>query len=703
MNIKKGLHITLWTGNLLLAVLYLLPMSELPVLLHFFGRLHPLILHFPLVMLLLALAFEIYSIKKPSWQEPAHFLLAAGAATAYISALAGFLLSAGDSYAGQTFDLHKWLGLATSWLATLLYTAKESLQSKKLFLPLFGFAALVLILTGHFGANLTHGEDFLMSAFDKKERGLPAADQAMFEAVINPILEDKCLSCHNPNKQKGGLLLSSIDMLLKGGESGKVLLPGNTADSKLISYLRLPINDDLHMPPKGKRQLTNDEIEMLSWWVASGASFEQTLGEIPTEAPVQAHLTRHFSKSAPTLDFADESTIARLNAEGIAVKAVSAASPYLEAYLGNRADLSLDDLKKLRKVSDQLYSLDLGHSLVTGRMIKEVSRHENLQRLYLDNTAITDDFLSPLRKLEKLQYLNLYGTSVTAAGIDRLLSRLPNLKNLYLWQTKISEEELAGLRTTHDQVAIDGGLSSDSFFAKTRLTPPVIRFTSVFFQDSTTIEVDYRLANASVYYQIDDGPLTELEEGRLTLHKSAKVSFLARKEGWFDSETRTETFVKINQPTAAQRSLKHAPKGAYTAKGVSTIFDLRKGSENFRDGEWLGFNGDDMVVEITLQEQQELSSVYISTLDDVGSWIFPPTQLEVWAGTSPDQMRKLSELSIESPEGPEPKHMIIHQLRFEKQGVKHLRVLAKNYGNLPEWHPGKDTPAWLFVDEIAFQ
>ena len=703
MSIKKGIHITLWVGNFLLTLLYLVTIPEPPALLQFFGRLHPMVLHFPLVLLLITFLFEVYAQKKPNWKEPAEFLLAAGAATAYISALAGFLLSANGSYAGQTFDLHQWLGLATSWLATVLFTTKPVLVRKKAYLPLFALASLLLIITGHLGANLTHGEGFLTEVFEEVETGMPAPETAIFEAAIQPILKQKCVSCHNTNKQKGGLLLTSADMLKKGGENGQVFIAGDVVDSKLISYLHLNVNDKLHMPPKGKLQLTNDEKEILSWWVEAGASFEETLGALQADAPIQATLTNYFEPATVDIPFAEKSTMDRLQAAGISINPLSEDSPYLEAFLGNRKASALEDLKQLRKVSDQLYSLDLGSSPIDNKVMKELRRFKSLHRLYLDNTELDDDQLSYLKSLRQLEYLNLYGTAVTERGVSRLVSKLPELKKLFLWQTQISEPEMASLKEKHAQINIDGGLNSESFFATAQLVPPNISFESVFFDETMTIEADYQLANAKVYYQLDDKPYQVLDGSQLILDRSAQVSFVARKEGWEDSEIRSETFVKINQPTQAKKTLKHDPKGSYTAKGVSTIFDLRKGSENFRDGEWLGFNGDDMVVDVTLSAEQELSSVYISTMDDVGSWIFPPLKMEVWAGNDPNQLKKVSELSMEAPTGPIPKNMAIHQLRFEKQSVKHLQIRAVNYGNLPEWHPGKGTPAWLFIDEVAFQ
>ena len=128
-----------------------------------------------------------------------------------------------------------------------------------------------------------------------------------------------------------------------------------------------------------------------------------------------------------------------------------------------------------------------------------------------------------------------------------------------------------------------------------------------------------------------------------------------------------------------------------------------RGSENFRDGKWLGFNGDDLILDVELDHPKAVSSVYVSTMEDLGSWIFPTLQIEVWGSSEFEQLVKLSELKFDKPEGPEPKQMKIHQIKFEAKKVSRLQIRAKNYGILPEWHPGKGNPTWLFVDEIAFE
>ncbi|MFY0593445.1 c-type cytochrome domain-containing protein [Roseivirga sp.] len=703
MSLKKGLNISLLAGNALLSLLYLVPFAEPPVFFQFVGRLHPLLLHFPLVLLLVAFIFEIYGKRKPNWKEPAEFLLIAGAATAYVSALAGFLLSSGANYSGQTFELHKWLGLTMSWLATIIYTGKSYLASKNYYLPLFGVACLVIIVTGHYGASLTHGESFLTEVFDEEKVMTLEPTAPVFAQVVQPLLKSKCESCHNPNKLKGSLSLASRDDMLKGGETGAIFIPGDLENSILISHLLLPSEDKKHMPPKGKPQMTNEEVKMLSWWVENGASFEQLVNEVPADDAIQATLASYFAPEEEIdIDYVSANEIAELNTTKISVKQIEEDKPYLEVYIGQHDSLSVTEMKSLRGIRAQIYTLDLGSSNVDKAILKEVAKYENLNRLYLDNTEVDDDMISAIKKLNNLDYLNLYGTKVSKKGAGQML-KLDNLSKIFLWKSAVTEEDVETLQIDFPDIAINGGLSTDSDFTKAELNAPQMVYESTFFSDEMIIEVPYSLSETEIYYQLgsEDPQLLKTKEIRLT--RSTKLSVFAKKEGWEDSPRTEQAFIKVKPNSLAAKSLQFGPKRSYKAKGIETLFDLTKGSENFRDGQWLGFNGDDMVANVTLSEKRTLESVFISTMDDTGSWIFPPTALEVWGGTEANGLVKLQTLEITPPEGPGPKHMLIHQLAFPAKEIKYLRVIAKNYGNLPEWHPGKDTPAWLFIDEIAFQ
>ncbi|WP_315820267.1 c-type cytochrome domain-containing protein [Paraflavitalea speifideaquila] len=96
-----------------------------------------------------------------------------------------------------------------------------------------------------------------------------------YKEVIQPLLETKCYSCHNKNKQKGGLRMDEQALLLKGGKNGVALTPGKAAESEMMKRLLLPREHDDHMPPKEKPQMSESEIALVHWWIESGASFDK--------------------------------------------------------------------------------------------------------------------------------------------------------------------------------------------------------------------------------------------------------------------------------------------------------------------------------------------------------------------------------------------------------------------------------------------
>jgi len=104
--------------------------------------------------------------------------------------------------------------------------------------------------------------------------GPASADQVVFQDLILPILEAKCNKCHNADKSKGDLRMDSYDLLVKGGqdEKEKNVVPGKPDESLMLKRVSLPSDDDEHMPPDGKDQLTKEEAALLKWWIQEGAS-----------------------------------------------------------------------------------------------------------------------------------------------------------------------------------------------------------------------------------------------------------------------------------------------------------------------------------------------------------------------------------------------------------------------------------------------
>ena len=111
------------------------------------------------------------------------------------------------------------------------------------------------------------------------------AEDTVYTAVVEKILNSSCTGCHKADKKKGKLDMSSYEELMKGGKGQakgkKTVEPGKAADSYLIKLVELPKEDDDHMPPSDSKapQLTDKEVAVLKWWVNEGAKNDTKLAD----------------------------------------------------------------------------------------------------------------------------------------------------------------------------------------------------------------------------------------------------------------------------------------------------------------------------------------------------------------------------------------------------------------------------------------
>jgi hypothetical protein len=152
------------------------------------------------------------------------------------------------------------------------------------------------------------------------------------------------------------------------------------------------------------------------------------------------------------------------------------------------------------------------------------------------------------------------------------------------------------------------------------------------------------------------------------------------------------------QKTEYGITLQHAPDEKYNGGGPLGLVDGIPGSDDFADGHWSGFSGKDLVAIIDLGSVKELHEFGINFNEDTESWIFPPQSLEFQVSTDGKNYTNIFKKSFEKVENNQKK--LIHILFPYECKARFVRVKASGYGILPEWHPGKGEPAWLFTDEI---
>ncbi|MFS4417511.1 c-type cytochrome domain-containing protein [Maribacter sp. 2307ULW6-5] len=442
------------------------------------GRLHPLIVHLPIGFIILGLLLQWRDRDRKEIQPVIALIYRWGGISAVMACITGYLQYLGEGYAFDTVKWHLWSGIATALFSFLMYAKVANLKMANVLskIPMAAFSIVFFMLlsyTGHQGGNITHGSDYLVEplpnniksalgfeTFEKKDIALNEStwqEAQLYQDVISPILNNNCVSCHNPKKTKGGLLLHNKEGILKGGENGEVLLANNAPESELYHRMTLPLEDDLHMPPEGKRQPTKEEVALIGAWVDAGHPFEGSIGEAGLE---KALFSTFFPKAHdydfPDLDIAAASQehILAVEETGVHVDPISASSNFLSVSAINKPQFSDSDLQSLLPIKDNLARLDLGGTEVTDKALEDLSQFPHLTVLKLDHTAVTGSTVQALASLRYLKTLNLAGSAFEPEHLPTLKT-LPGLTKVFLYNTKVGGQGVAPIPDT--EIMVDYG------------------------------------------------------------------------------------------------------------------------------------------------------------------------------------------------------------------------------------------------------
>lgn len=441
------------------------------------GRFHPVLVHLPIGILLLACLFQ-WLLLRPRWAvlKPAiPVMFFWGMLGAVFSCITGYMLSLSGDYDAEITSRHQWMGIFTAIAAALLYLLHR-LHLGEWITRIAGVVVIVLVsITGHLGGTLTHGEGYLVEGLNKGASDEPiwqpmanVQEAKVYDELVKPLLQARCYSCHGSSKQKGKLRLDQPEFITKGGESGKIIETGKGEESTLVEKLLLPLNDDEHMPPKEKPQLTQSEISLLHWWIQNGADYSKKVSELEQDEKIKPVLMSIQTgvQSAPEMAEselpaepvkpADANIIEKLKSAGVMIFPVAANSNYLQAsfFTARRDPDSL--LVLLAGLQDQLVWLKLDGLAITDSALSNIAQLTKLRRLHLSNTPVSDAGILKLSKLTELRSLNLFATSVTVEGLKEL-QKLKQLRSLYLYQTQVSGSDFIRLKELLPHVRIDSG------------------------------------------------------------------------------------------------------------------------------------------------------------------------------------------------------------------------------------------------------
>ena len=712
---RKIITNTVFTVQILIAFILIFEKSILvPAWLQAFGRLHPLLLHLPIGFLLLTtlLIFVRRIFESPTFHDLVIFLLHLTALTASLSAFMGLILSHEGGYTETDMFLHKWLGVSLSFLCWFLLTVKEN---PKILRPFMAIGVVLLIFTGHFGANLTHGENFVLGPLQLPEiRSRVITDSTtLFSAAIEPILETKCFSCHNEQKAKGKLVLTSLENILKGGEDGEIWKPGDPDHSLIIERLNLPLESKEHMPPKDKAQLTVDEIDFISQWIEKGADTKSKLIEIPANDSLRISAAPIISRYHQPAEhepkyhfaFASQDRVNALSTPYRTVFQIARNEPALQADFYLSGSFQKKYLEELNVVKQQVVSLNLSKMPLTDDDLKMLAQFTNLEKLVLNNTSITGDGLIYLQKLPNLRILSLSGTKTIVEKL-KLLASNKSLREVYVWNTGVTTEEIKSLQQQFKDIRWDIGYQPDPN-EMLRLSPPLVQNDGQVLRTDEPVALKHNLPGAIIRYTLDgndpDSISSTIYKDPIPLDGYSILKTKAYKEGWITSKAAEFVFFKKGYIPSSGELLTE-PEKRYEGEGVLTLINEKKGLPDFyRDPVWMAFREEPLEAFFFFSgDIPSVNSITLSYARNISARCMPPETMEVWGGSDPKHLKLLNKIKPTQPDSYVSTRIEGVTVEIPTSNFTCYKVVAKPLAKLPDFHKSKKDKGMIMTDEIFF-
>ena len=715
VTVKGFAENVLFAANIF--IIFLLAFQDritVPYWLQPFGRMHPMVLHFPIVILMLAMFLEFFRFKEANAKEKLYQkftsnLLLAGALFSALTVVMGLFLSMEEGYSGNILQWHKWTGVGIVFIASIIYWCRNS-SWYKVYAARAGaiLTAACVIVAGHYGATLTHGDNFVLESVTSPAEipVVPIAEAKVFDHVIMSIFTQKCLSCHNIEKAKGSLMMDNVQSLLKGGKTGKLFVPGKPEISLLLERIHLPLDEKKHMPPREKAQLTKEEITLLHLWIKNNAELKRRVIDLPADDSLRVLATTFLTPaetSSEKYEFAaaDENTIKKLNNNYRIVYPLAKESPALVVNIYNGSSYKSKILEELTSIRNQIVSLNLNRIPLSDDDLKIIARFENLRRLNLNFTGVSDAGLKKLLILKHLEALSLSGTNVTYNFVKQI-GNMQSLKQVTLWNTRVSETEIQQLQKITKGIAIISGFKDDGKHL-IKLNQPRVTAEATVFRNSISLQIKHPINGVQIRYTTDGSEPDSLKSliysNEILLKENTTLKARAYKAGWYGSDAITSNFYKSTYKPDSIRFLL-PPDKKYRIGGAKILTDSQLGDYDINTGKWVGFRENNMEAMLFFKQPVTIQSITLNVLRQIPTYIFPPTGVEIWGGSDKNNLRLLSITKPKTTKNGDEESFIKVEGKFKPQRISCLKIIAKNLKKLPVWHPGKGEPAWVFVDEI---
>ena len=445
--------------------------------LDFLGSLHPLIVHLPIGIVLLTIAIDVFMRNK---NNSVHRVITMGWFFSFFSgllaALFGWFLGDNGYYFESQINIHRWSGIAFVGLCFILWLLRYiNFRFSKSFNRSVNLTTILLLMvTGHFGGEMTHGQNYLLENLpyvQKKISVIPLSEAKrsetdslfIYEDLVYPVLEEKCIACHNQNRAYGGLNMSALESMVKGGNSGIGIQNGKPFESLIYKRVSFPHDHPKFMPPSGV-PLSYDQIAMLEWWIDNGAEKQMPVTLARNDPKIQRLMEHQYGLDLREKTYLETLALASptpeelksIQGEEFIWRFLNPEQSFLDLKF-TKKEIETNDLLKIQSIKKNITWLNLTDCMLNDNHLSYLSDFSNLTRLKIQkNPLVTNKGMEALQNLKNLTELNLYGTRVSNAALNAL-GQMESLKKLFLWNTRITATAIADFKAQYPDIEVIAG------------------------------------------------------------------------------------------------------------------------------------------------------------------------------------------------------------------------------------------------------
>lgn len=320
----------------------------------------------------------------------------------------------------------------------------------------------------------------------------------------------------------------------------------------MIERMLLDMDDQKHMPPKGKAQLSGAEILLFKEWIKAGANPTKTYHALADTDTLKTIITSIINaapveKATKTYSFSSASAAAieQLNSPFRRILPLASNSPALSVkfYLKEKYDLNM--LTECKSISEQVVEVNLSNMPADDNAIEVLSSFENIERINLNGTAITGKNLGLLKSNKHLEQVSLASTAVGYPMLDAL-GAFPSLKKVFLWNTSLTETEMAAIKKKFPKIHWDLGYIPDKNELLKLTKPRLLDEEKRIYAPGELIAFKPQMSGVQIRYTIDgskpDSLASLLYTKPFPVIGMMKLRAISVSPGWKTSDTTDNTF-----------------------------------------------------------------------------------------------------------------------------------------------------------------